>query len=54
VATLAAAMPTGVNAFLLASAYDTYRERSATAVVVSTALAVVTVGLLIAFFAPAA
>ena len=54
VATLAAAMPTGVNAFLLASVYDTYRERSATAVVVSTALAVVTVGLLIALFAPAA
>jgi predicted permease len=53
VATLAAAMPTGVNAFLLASVYDTYRERSATAVVVSTALSVITVGLLIAFFAPA-
>lgn len=52
VATLAAAMPTGVNAFLIASAYGTYRERSATAVVVTTALAVVTVGLLIAFFAP--
>lgn len=54
VATLAAAMPTGVNVFLLASAYDTYRERSATAVVVSTALAVITVGLLIAVLAPAA
>jgi len=53
VATLAAAMPTGVNVFLLASAYDTYRERSATAVVVSTALAVVTVALLIAVLAPA-
>ncbi len=52
VATLAGAMPTGVNVFLLASAYDTYRERSATAVVVSTALAVITVGLLIAVFAP--
>jgi len=54
VATLAGAMPTGVNVFLLASAYNTYRERSATAVVVSTALAVITVGLLIAVFAPAA
>lgn len=53
VATLAAAMPSGVNAFLLASAYDTYRERTATAVVVSTGLSVVTVGLLIAIFAPA-
>jgi malonate transporter len=53
VATLAGAMPTGVNVFLLASAYDTYRERSATAVVISTALAVITVGLLIALFAPA-
>ena len=52
VATLAAAMPSGVNAFLLASAYDTYRERTATAVVVSTALSVVTVGILIAVFAP--
>lgn len=54
VATLTAAMPTGVNAFLLANAYNTYRERSATAVVVSTALAVVSVGILIAVFAPAA
>ena len=52
VATLAAAMPSGVNAFLLANAYDTYRERTATAVVVSTALSVITVGLLIAAFAP--
>jgi malonate transporter len=54
VATLGAAMPSGVNAFLLASAYNTYRERSATAVVVSTALAIVTIGLLIAVLAPAA
>jgi len=54
VATLAAAMPTGVNAFLIASAYNTYRERSATAVVVSTAIAVLSVGVLIAVLTPAA
>jgi predicted permease len=54
VATLAAAMPTGVNAFLIASAYNTYRERSATAVVVSTAIAVLSVGVLIAILTPAA
>lgn len=53
VATLAAAMPTGVNTFLLASAYNTYLARSATAVLISTALSVLTVGALIALLGPA-
>ena len=53
VATLAAAMPSGVNTFLLASAYNTYLARSATAVLISTALSVLTVGALIAFLGPA-
>lgn len=52
VATLSAAMPVGVNAFLLASAYNTYVARSATAVLISTALSVLTVGALIAFLGP--
>lgn len=52
VATLAAAMPTGVNAFLLASVYDTYLARSATAVLVSTGLSVLSVGALIALLGP--
>lgn len=52
VATLAAAMPTGVNAFLLASANNTYLARSATAVLVSTALSILTVGALLALLGP--
>ena len=53
VATLAAAMPTGVNAFLLASANNTYLARSATAVLVSTAFSLLTVGGLLALIGPA-
>ncbi len=53
IATLAAAMPSGINTFLLASAYNTYLARSATAVLISTALSVLTVGALIAFLGPA-
>ncbi|MHA1538307.1 MAG: AEC family transporter [Alphaproteobacteria bacterium] len=52
VATLAAAMPTGVNTFLLASAYNTYLARSATVILISTALSVLTVGALIAILGP--
>lgn len=52
VATLAAAMPSGVNTFLLAATYDTYVARSATAVLVSTALSVLSVGALIALLGP--
>jgi malonate transporter len=51
--TLAASMPVGVNVFLLASAYDTYLARAATAVLVSTGVAVVTVGALLTLLAPA-
>lgn len=53
VATVAAALPTGVNSYLLASAYDVYVARVTTAVLISTALAVLTVGLLIGVLSPA-
>lgn len=52
VATLTAAMPVGVNVFLLASVYETYVARAASAIVISTALAVFTTALLIALLAP--
>lgn len=47
VVVLAAALPTGANAFLLARRFATMMETSATTVVVSTALSVVTLTLLL-------
>ena len=47
VVVLAAALPTGANAFLLARRFETMMEASASTVVVSTALAVVTLTLLL-------
>ena len=51
VATIVASLPVGVNVFILARAYDTYVRRSASAVLISTALSVVTTGLVLAQFA---
>lgn len=49
VVVLAAAMPTGANAFLLARRYEVRMEVSATTVAVSTALSVVTLTVLLAW-----
>lgn len=48
VATINAAMPAGVNAFLLAQFYGTYTQRSASAILIGTGLSVVTVTALFA------
>lgn len=50
VAVTMAAMPTGANAFILARRYATGADRSGSAVVVTTALSVLTLSALIAFF----
>jgi hypothetical protein len=50
VATVTAAMPTGANAFLLASRYATAAERSAAAVLLSTAVSLPVLGLLLVQF----
>jgi hypothetical protein len=50
VAVTMAALPTGANAFILARRYDTGADRSGSAVVVSTALSVLTISALIAHF----
>jgi len=51
VAVVAAAMPTGANAFLLARRYATGMDTSGAAVLVSTVLSVVTLSALLAHFA---
>ena len=50
VAVTMAAMPTGANAFILARRYATGADQSGSAVVVSTALSVLTLSALIAYF----
>jgi predicted permease len=50
VATVTAAMPTGANAFMLASRYGTAAERSASAVLVSTAVSLPVLSLLLVQF----
>jgi malonate transporter and related proteins len=52
VAVIIAALPSGVNPFILAQRYGVYVQRAASSVVVTTALAVVTAALLLAWFAP--
>lgn len=52
VAVVVAGLPVGANVFILASTYRTYEQRAATAVVISTALSVVTAALLLAHYAP--
>ncbi len=49
VVVLASAMPTGANAFLLARRYETMAEASATTVVASTALSIVTLSVLLSW-----
>ena len=51
VATITAALPSGANAFILAQRYDLYVARSASIVLVTTVLSVVTVSLCLAAFA---
>ena len=50
VATVTAAMPTGANAFMLASRYATAVERSAAAVLVSTVVSLPVLSLLLVQF----
>jgi hypothetical protein len=52
VAVTTAALPTGANAFILAQRYATGADRSGAAVVVSTALSVLTLSACIGFFRP--
>jgi malonate transporter len=52
VAVIAAALPVGANVFIIASAYRVHEGRAATAVVISTAISVVTAALLLAHYAP--
>lgn len=52
VAVVLAAMPSGVNAFILASKYDLYLARTTSAVLISTAFSMVTAAVLIALIAP--
>jgi hypothetical protein len=50
VATVCAAMPSGANAFILAQKYDLYVARSASIILVTTAISVVTLSLCLAAF----
>lgn len=52
VATILAALPAGQNGFILAARYGVYVERSASIVLVTTAISVVTASLLVAHYAP--
>lgn len=52
VAVVVAGLPVGANVFIFASTYRTAEARAATAVVISTAISVVTVALLLAHYAP--
>lgn len=50
VATTAAALPIGVNVFILAQTYATYTARATSAILLSTAASVLTLGLLVIYF----
>lgn len=52
VAILTAACPSGANVFIMARQYDRYLGRSASAVLISTAVSVVTLSLLLAILKP--
>lgn len=54
VAIVLAGMPTGANAFILANKYKLFERRSASSVLISTALSFVTLSALLAWLAPAA
>lgn len=47
VATVAAAMPTGANVFILARRYDLYLRRAASTVLISTILSIVTISVIL-------
>lgn len=47
VATIAAAMPTGANVFILARRYDLYLRRAASTVLISTVGSVVTISVIL-------
>ncbi len=51
VAILGSALPTAANVFIIAKQYDTYVERASSAILVSTAISVVTVSTLLAVLA---
>jgi malonate transporter len=51
VATILAALPSGNNGFILAQRYGVYLERTASTVLITTAVSVVTVSLLVAHYA---
>jgi predicted permease len=51
VAVILAALPAGQNGFILAQRYGIYVQRSASAVLITTAISVVTVSLLVAHYA---
>lgn len=53
VAVCCAALPTGSNAFILAQRYEIYVARAASSVLISTALSILTMGALLAYYAPA-
>jgi predicted permease len=48
VATLAAALPTGANFYMMAQRYDVFLQRATSTVLVSTALSIVTLSMLLA------
>jgi len=50
VVTVAAALPIGMNAFIVAQRYQLYVAQSASAVVLSNLLSVVTLGTVLGFF----
>lgn len=52
VATIAAAMPTGANVFILARRYDLYLRRAASAVLISTVASVVTISIILTLLGP--
>jgi predicted permease len=53
VVVIVAALPTGANPFILAQRYDIYVQRSASSVVITTALSVLSAALLLAWYAQA-
>jgi malonate transporter and related proteins len=52
VATILAALPSGANPFIVARRYNVFVARAASAVLISTAISIVTVALLLARYAP--
>jgi malonate transporter len=52
VVTMAAALPIGMNAFIMAQRYQLYVAQSASAVVLSNLLSVLTLGAVLGLFAP--